>query len=89
MMCVGNDHDVREVASVPTITAAMSAGSTLVDHTTASADVARELATSLRRQRARVRRRAGLGRAGRGAERAADGDVRMRRRAACSTPPAR
>jgi 3-hydroxyisobutyrate dehydrogenase-like beta-hydroxyacid dehydrogenase len=41
MMCVGNDHDVREVATaaIP----AMAAGATLVDHTTASADVAREL----------------------------------------------
>lgn len=42
MMCVGNDHDVREVgrAAIP----AMAPGATLVDHTTASADVARELA---------------------------------------------
>jgi 3-hydroxyisobutyrate dehydrogenase-like beta-hydroxyacid dehydrogenase len=42
MMCVGNDHDVREVAgaAIP----AMAAGATFVDHTTASADVARELA---------------------------------------------
>ncbi len=44
MMCVGNDHDVREVASVAI--PAMSDGATLVDHTTASADVARELATA-------------------------------------------
>ena len=47
MMCVGNDHDVREVAlgahgAIP----AMEPGSTLVDHTTASADVARELAAA-------------------------------------------
>jgi 3-hydroxyisobutyrate dehydrogenase-like beta-hydroxyacid dehydrogenase len=44
MMCVGNDHDVREVASaaIP----AMAAGATFVDHTTASADVARELAAA-------------------------------------------
>jgi 3-hydroxyisobutyrate dehydrogenase-like beta-hydroxyacid dehydrogenase len=42
MICVGNDHDVREVAAaaIP----AMRAGSVLVDHTTASADVARDLA---------------------------------------------
>jgi 3-hydroxyisobutyrate dehydrogenase-like beta-hydroxyacid dehydrogenase len=41
MMCVGNDHDVREVASaaIP----AMQPGAVLVDHTTASADLAREL----------------------------------------------
>jgi len=44
MMCVGNDADVREVAgaAIP----AMSAGATLVDHTTASADLARELAAA-------------------------------------------
>src|SRR6186713_1723779 len=42
MMCVGNDHDVREVASAAV--AAMQPGATLVDHTTASATVARELA---------------------------------------------
>ncbi len=42
MMCVGNDHDVRQVAgaAIP----AMQPGAALVDHTTASADVARELA---------------------------------------------
>jgi 3-hydroxyisobutyrate dehydrogenase-like beta-hydroxyacid dehydrogenase len=42
MMCVGNDNDVREVAAaaIP----AMQPRSTLVDHTTASATVARELA---------------------------------------------
>jgi 3-hydroxyisobutyrate dehydrogenase-like beta-hydroxyacid dehydrogenase len=41
MMCVGNDHDVRDVASaaIP----AMQPGAVLVDHTTASADLAREL----------------------------------------------
>ncbi len=44
MMCVGNDHDVREVASVAI--PAMEAGTTFVDHTTASADVARELAAA-------------------------------------------
>jgi 3-hydroxyisobutyrate dehydrogenase-like beta-hydroxyacid dehydrogenase len=42
MMCVGNDDDVREVAAAAM--PAMAAGATLVDHTTASADVARELA---------------------------------------------
>ena len=45
MTCVGNDHDVREVVlgrrgALP----AMSAGSVLVDHTTASAVLARDLA---------------------------------------------
>ncbi len=42
MMCVGNDHDVREVASAAID--AMQPRSTLVDHTTASASIARELA---------------------------------------------
>jgi 3-hydroxyisobutyrate dehydrogenase-like beta-hydroxyacid dehydrogenase len=41
MMCVGNDHDVRQVGRAAL--AAMQVGTTLVDHTTASAAVAREL----------------------------------------------
>ena len=41
MMCVGNDHDVREVGGATL--AAMGKGAVLVDHTTASATVAREL----------------------------------------------
>ena len=47
MMCVGNDHDVREVAlGEHGAIHGMSEGATLVDHTTASADVARELAAA-------------------------------------------
>jgi 3-hydroxyisobutyrate dehydrogenase-like beta-hydroxyacid dehydrogenase len=47
MMCVGNDHDVRQVALGGSgAIAQMEAGTTLVDHTTASADVARELAAA-------------------------------------------
>ena len=43
-MCVGNDNDVRAVALGPTGTlAGMKRGAILVDHTTASADLAREL----------------------------------------------
>ena len=43
MMCVGNDDDVRAVALGPDgAVAAMQPGSILVDHTTASATVARE-----------------------------------------------
>jgi 3-hydroxyisobutyrate dehydrogenase-like beta-hydroxyacid dehydrogenase len=43
-MCVGNDDDVRAVALGPKgVVAAMRAGSVLVDHTTASATVAREV----------------------------------------------
>jgi len=44
MMCVGNDHDVREVGSAAL--EAMAEGSTLIDHTTASAGVARELSAA-------------------------------------------
>jgi 3-hydroxyisobutyrate dehydrogenase-like beta-hydroxyacid dehydrogenase len=44
MMCVGNDDDVRAVAfGKDGAMAAMSTGAVLVDHTTASARVAREL----------------------------------------------
>lgn len=47
MMCVGNDHDVREVAlGEHGAVNGMAPGSVLVDHTTASADVARELAAA-------------------------------------------
>ncbi len=41
LMCVGNDDDVRSVAGRALTT--MKAGTILVDHTTASAEVAREL----------------------------------------------
>src|SRR5688500_12113522 len=44
MMCVGNDSDVRSVVYGDNgALAGMKAGSVLVDHTTASADLAREL----------------------------------------------
>ena len=43
-MCVGNDNDVRAVALGPTgALAGMKRGAILADHTTASADLAREL----------------------------------------------
>ena len=41
MMCVGNDNDVRSVAEKAL--ASMKKGSVLVDHTTASASIAREM----------------------------------------------
>jgi 3-hydroxyisobutyrate dehydrogenase len=41
-LCVGNDDDVRQV--VPQALAAMAAGGIIVDHTTTSAKVAREMA---------------------------------------------
>jgi len=44
MLCVGNDNDVRAVALAPEgALSAMKAGAILIDHTTASASVAREL----------------------------------------------
>ncbi len=43
-VCVGDDDDVRAVTTAPDgALGAMAAGSVLVDHTTASADLAREL----------------------------------------------
>jgi 3-hydroxyisobutyrate dehydrogenase-like beta-hydroxyacid dehydrogenase len=45
MVCVGNDHDVREVVlGSHGALSSMLPGSVLIDHTTASATVARELA---------------------------------------------
>ncbi len=49
MTCLGNDDDVRSVVyGEEGALAAMSAGGVLVDHTTASADLARELAGACR-----------------------------------------
>ncbi|MBT5207374.1 MAG: NAD(P)-dependent oxidoreductase [Acidimicrobiaceae bacterium] len=46
MVCVGNDDDLRSVVfGKDGALAGMAEGSTLVDHTTASAEVAREIAT--------------------------------------------
>jgi len=48
-MCVGNDNDVRSVVyGEHGVLAGMAAGSVLVDHTTASANLARELALAAR-----------------------------------------
>ncbi len=50
MVCVGNDDDVRSVVlGEQGALAAMEPGSVLIDHTTASADVARELSEECRR----------------------------------------
>ena len=44
MCCVGNDNDLREVTLGPNgCFAGMSKGAVFVDHTTASAEIAREL----------------------------------------------
>ncbi len=46
-VCVGNDNDVRDVAyGTDGLLAGAGAGAVLVDHTTASADLARELAAA-------------------------------------------
>jgi 3-hydroxyisobutyrate dehydrogenase-like beta-hydroxyacid dehydrogenase len=46
-MCVGNDDDLRSVTFGPDgVLAGTAKGSVLVDHTTASADIAREIAAS-------------------------------------------
>ena len=64
--CVGNDDDLRSVAlGDDGAFAGMKPGAIFVDHTTASADVARELAAAARGAGLQLRRRAGLGRPGR------------------------
>ena len=51
MLCVGNDHDVREVTTGPEgVLTTMRSGSILVDHTTTSAELARELAAACAEQ---------------------------------------
>lgn len=50
-ICVGNDNDVRSVVyGEQGVLAGMAAGAVLVDHTTASANLARELAQAARQQ---------------------------------------
>ncbi len=79
-VCVGNDDDLRSVVlGKDGALAGMTTGATLVDHTTASASLARELYAIAARARAALRGCAGVGRpVGRG-ERDADRDVRWRR----------
>jgi len=51
LVCVGNDDDVRAVVLGESgVLSAMKPGAILVDHTTASADLARELAGAARQQ---------------------------------------
>jgi 3-hydroxyisobutyrate dehydrogenase len=50
MSCVGNDNDLRSVAlGADGVLAGMKAGAVFVDHTTASAEVARELDTQAKK----------------------------------------
>ncbi len=81
LACVGNDDDLREVTLGPDgAFAGMKKGAVFVDHTTASAEIARELHARSQAARLRLHRRAGLRRPGRRRERRAHGDVRRRRR---------
>ena len=51
LVCVGNDSDVRQVTpGADGVLSAMSSGSFLIDHTTASADLALELDAACREQ---------------------------------------
>ncbi len=79
--CVGNDDDLRAVTLGETgAFAGMKPGAIFVDHTTASAKVARELFASAQGVGPRLYRRSGLGRPGRRRKGRADGDVRRRGR---------
>ena len=76
--CVGNDDDLRAVAlGEQGAFAGMAPGSLFVDHTTASAEVARELSL-LAAERELGFRRAGLRRPGGRGQRRPDGDGRWR-----------
>ena len=69
MMCVGNDDDVRAVAlGEDGAFAAMGKGAVFVDHTTASAEIARELYAAAKSRRLRLHRRARCRAAQAGAE---------------------
>lgn len=51
LICVGNDDDVRQVTTgTDGVLSSMTAGTYLIDHTTASADLALELDTTCREQ---------------------------------------
>ncbi len=82
MACVGNDNDLREVTlGANGAFAGMGKGKIFVDHTTASAEIARELYAAGKKGRLRLHRWAGVGRPGRRRERRAHRDVRRRRSA--------
>ena len=88
--CVGNDDDLRSITiGADGAFAGMARGAIFVDHTTASAAVARELARGGGGPRPRLRRRAGLGRQPGRHQRRPDGDVRRRRGRVRRRPPGR
>ena len=79
MCCVGNDNDLREVTLGPNgAFAGMQKGAVFVDHTTASAEIARELYDEAKQRGFDFDRCAGLGRTGRRRERRAHRHVRRR-----------
>ena len=87
MMCVGNDDDVRAVAcGADGALAGMAAGTILVDHTTASAHVAREVHAIAKKNARRFPRCPRLRRAGRRGEWQADDHGRRRPDAYSSGP---
>ena len=76
-LCVGNDDDVR--ALVTGFLPSVDAGAVIVDHTTTSAKLAREMSGICARSSGRVSRRAGLGGGSRSQGRYADRHGRRRR----------
>ena len=85
--CVGNDNDIREVTTGPQgAFAGMRSGAILADHTTASADVARELAAIAQGKRLWLPRCAGLRRSGRRGQRQAHHHGRRRAGRPSSAP---
>ena len=80
MACVGNDNDLREVMlGNDGAFHGMAKGALLVDHTTASAEIARELYAEAGRRGFAFHRCAGVRRTGGRGKWRADGDVRRRR----------
>ena len=87
--CVGNDDDLRSILKgAEGAFAGMGKGALFVDHTTASAEVAREAAKTAGEAGPAVPRCAGLGRPGGGRERQAHRHGR-RRPTRISTAPSR
>ena len=85
--CVGNDDDLRAVTTGEHgAFHGMGEGTVFVDHTTASAEVARELSSALGRAGSSVPRCTGLGRPGRRAKRRADRHGRRRARKRSRAP---
>ena len=87
MCCVGNDNDLRSVTlGADGAFAGMKKGATFVDHTTASAEVARELDAAATKAGFKFIDAPGFRRPGRRRKRRADGDVRRRRQTPMPAP---